>query len=131
MPNIYLHHYVGSDDDRACHDHRYWSVSILLKGRLREIIDCNDVERSPNKLLVPKFRERRIRRFIPVIRSAAHSHRLILESEDAWTVFFTGPRIRPWGFWCIEVLQDKIVRRWVYWRLFTDATGNGVGRGCD
>lgn len=35
--NVYLHQFLKDDDDRALHDHPWWSVSFLLKGRLREI----------------------------------------------------------------------------------------------
>ena len=34
--NIYLHRFVGDDDDRALHDHPWWSVSFLLKGAMLE-----------------------------------------------------------------------------------------------
>src|SRR5580704_9904819 len=34
--NIYLHHFLRSDDDRALHDHPSWNVSILLKGEYTE-----------------------------------------------------------------------------------------------
>jgi hypothetical protein len=30
--NIYLHHFLHSDDDRALHDHPWWNVSILLRS---------------------------------------------------------------------------------------------------
>lgn len=34
--NIYLHHFVHGDDDRALHDHPWASASLLLEGRYRE-----------------------------------------------------------------------------------------------
>lgn len=114
--NVMLHRFVGSDDDRATHDHPWWSVSFLLKGCLLE-----DVERETphGRKISWDF----IPRFIPVFRKATHAHRLELLSDEAWTLFITGPVIRSWGFWCGD--------RWVHWRDFTDASGNGIGRGCD
>ena len=34
--NVYLHHILHSDDDRALHDHMYFNVSVLLRGRYVE-----------------------------------------------------------------------------------------------
>lgn len=34
--NIYYHKFLHSDDDRALHDHMYFNLSILLKGRYIE-----------------------------------------------------------------------------------------------
>lgn len=105
--NIYLHRFQDSDDGRALHDHPYWSMSILLKGKLKEIMPQS---------------ERYIRRYIPVIRRPEQAHRLVLESDDAWTIFITGPRIRVWGFWCGN--------NWVKHSDFTALDENGNERGC-
>lgn len=114
--NIYLHKFSGSDDDRALHDHPWWSVSFLLKGRLVEHYD------EPRRLY-PKRLVRIVPRWLPVFRRAEFAHRLELVREPAWTLFITGPRRREWGFHCSD--------RWVHWRNFTDASGNKIGRGCD
>ena len=82
--NIYLHNFVGSDDDRALHDHPWWSLSFLLKGRLSELL-----ENSPMRGIMP---------FWPYLRSPNHMHRMILDSAEAWTLFITGPVVRDWGF---------------------------------
>src|ERR1700710_2371105 len=34
--NIYLHHFLRSDDDRALHDHPWCNLSILLSGSYLE-----------------------------------------------------------------------------------------------
>lgn len=106
--NIYLHRYIGSDDDRALHDHPWFSVSFLMAGCLKEI--------TPNNM-------RFIRRFIPVFRSARFAHRLELHEGPAWTLFITGPKLRSWGFLCPN--------GWTHWRHFTDESGNQVGSGCE
>ena len=41
---------------------------------------------------------RRIWPLIPYIRKPTTMHRMILESDNAWTLFITGPRVRDWGF---------------------------------
>ena len=113
--NIYLHKFSGSDDDRALHDHPWWSVSFLLKGRLHEIYKAEIVGFS--------FRVRKpIKRFRPVFRPASHAHRLELQSKAAWTLFITGPRVREWGFHC--------PKGWKHWSLMADSQGNNIG-GCD
>lgn len=106
--NIYLHKFMRSDDDRALHDHPWWSLSFLLKGELLE----------------HNFRcKRHIPRWIPILRSAKFAHRLELVKGPVWTLFITGPRIRQWGFYCPQ--------GWRHWALFTDDKGTNIGRGCD
>jgi hypothetical protein len=106
--NIYLHKIIRDDDDRALHDHPWWSVSILLKGRLMELMETT--------LRFPK-------RFIPVVRSAELAHRLVVLNGPVWTLFITGPRIREWGFYC--------QKGWVHWQDFTKPGDTGkVGKGC-
>lgn len=88
--NIYLHHFVASDDDRALHCHPWASLSFLLKGELWEIYRCSTLVHG-----------RPIRWLRPVVRPATHTHRLVLApGKEAWTLFITGPRVREWGFYC-------------------------------
>ena len=105
--NIYLHEFRHSDDDRALHDHPWYSVSFLLKGELKEHT-FNGV--------------RFIKRFLPVLRSAKFAHSLELIKGPAWTIFITGPKIRHWGFHCPN--------NWKRWEDFTDESGNLIGDGC-
>jgi hypothetical protein len=86
--NIYLHKFTGSDDDRALHDHPWWSVSFCLKG-----IMCEQYESSEYMTTA-----RLIRKFFPYVRKPTHMHRMHLVSDSAWTIFITGPRVRQWGF---------------------------------
>lgn len=105
--NLYLHRYDGSDDDRALHDHPWRSVSILLWGRIGEVTPAGD---------------KRVLPWIPKYRNAEYTHRIILKSKRAYTLFFTFPKIREWGFHCPN--------GWVHWTKFTDAEGNNIGEGC-
>lgn len=106
--NVYLHRFGRSDDDRALHDHPWYSVSLLLKGEMIEY----------------SFRGiRHIPWLRPVFRTAKFAHRLELVQGPVWTIFITGPRIREWGFYCPT--------GWRHWRIFTDNTGHSTGRGCE
>lgn len=108
--NIYVHHIMKSDDDRALHDHPWWSVSFKLAGQLTEI-----TERGARKPW----------RFMPVLRSPRMAHRLVIApGQSAWTLFITGPRLREWGFYC-----PKGWRPW-YEYCASDNAGQ-IGRGCD
>lgn len=104
--NIYLHHFVRSDEDRALHDHPWWSISFLLKGRAIEHYR-NDI--GACVIRIPW-------RFLPVFRKAKHAHRMEVRG-DVWTLFITGPKVREWGFHCPG--------GWVHWKEFV------WGRGCD
>lgn len=90
--NVYLHHFKGSDSDRALHDHPWASFSVMLKGELREHTAADDyvgTGRTAARTVVAGMMR---------FRSAKFLHRLELISDEAWTVFITGPRVREWGF---------------------------------
>ncbi len=90
--NIYLHRFTRSDDDRALHDHPWWSVSFLLKGMLFEHSFVHDTWWGIN------IGSRYISTCLPIFRSAKFAHRLELLSPEVWTLFITGPKTREWGF---------------------------------
>lgn len=95
--NVYLHKFEHSDDDRAEHDHPWCSLSICLKGQM--------IEHSWGKTRV-------IKRWWPYFRKAEHAHRLELIRGPVWTLFFTGPKVREWGFY----MQPGAW--WVHWATF-------------
>lgn len=108
--NIYLHHFLRDDDDRALHDHPWASLSLMLVGVLFEQTDDGPTRR-------------RITAGDIVFRRARFRHRLELGSGRATTLFITGPRVRAWGFWCPQ--------GFVPWRRFTAADRPGdIGPGC-
>lgn len=113
--NVYLHKFLGSDDERVMHDHPWHSVSFLLKGKLLEFY-----QREVGVTDLPG--RRRPRRFLPVFRSARHAHRLQLVQGPAWTIFITGPRIREWGFLCPN--------GWRHWSTMATRDGKMIG-GCE
>ncbi len=105
--NLYLHKYLGSDDDRALHDHPWKSISILLWGNLEE--------KEQNKTY-------RLWWLLPKYRHAKHAHCIILKSPIAYTLFFTFKKEREWGFHCPQ--------GWKHWKDFTSADGQQTGAGC-
>lgn len=113
--NVYLHHVLRSDDDRALHDHPWPSVSLMLFGQLGEVY------RTARGDAYRTITERAV-----IWRGARFAHRLVLpeHSPGAITIFITGPRIRSWGFHC--------PKGWRHWKDFT-APGDSsqIGRGCD
>lgn len=123
--NIYFHIFARSDDDRALHDHPWWNLSILLHGSYREIVPIDpDVPNGATKALCREEGEIAGRR-------ANASHRVWLyngcdgEPAPVWTLFITGPKVREWGFWCLQ--------GWKHWREFTKPGPNGedeYGEGC-
>lgn len=109
MQNVYLHRILRDDDDRALHDHPWDNVSLLLVGSYREITPDGAFIREPGAL---------------IHRKATDSHRLeLIDGKPAVSLFFTGPKLREWGFHCPN--------GWVHWLDFT-AGDNGqlVGKGC-
>lgn len=114
--NAYLHCFLRSDDDRALHDHPWPNASVVLRGSYtehtiaaggvhrREILRAGDVRVRP---------------------SGRIAHRVELHDGPCWTLFFTGPRYRAWGFHCPD-------QGWVHWKQFTAPGDAGaIGRGCD
>lgn len=112
LPNIYLHNFRHSDDDRALHDHPWWNVSILISGSYFEhTIAAGGVNsRIRYESGDIKFRT----------PSSAHRVEIVV---PCWTIFITGPSVREWGFHCPQ--------GWRHWREFVSARDAGkIGRGC-
>lgn len=107
--NVYLHEFLHSDDDRALHDHPWASTSFIIEGRYIEHTPDGAFERNAGDV---------------VTRAAEACHRVELyPGERAVTLFFTGPKVRDWGFAC--------PKGWVPWWEFVDDRDAGqVGAGC-
>jgi hypothetical protein len=128
--NVYLHHVLRDDDDRALHDHPWPSLSLNLTGGLAEFY-C----RAPRQDLPPiaghNMHYRTFRQGQWVWRGLGFAHRLVVVRQTVpetdpgvWTLFITGPVMRKWGFWCPH--------SWRYWQDFVDTRDTGrIGRGCE
>lgn len=112
--NIYLHHFLHSDEDRALHDHPWWNVSLILVGGYAEHTIAAGGVNHRRRFVAGELR----------LRGARTAHRVELDNGPCWTLFVTGPVIREWGFHC--------VRGWRHWKDFVDQRDSGqVGRGCE
>jgi hypothetical protein len=117
--NIYLHKFVGDDDDPGLHDHEYDNCSLVLSpvGYIEQIPGSND---RPPVFFVNVHR----RAFRPVFRRAEDPHRVLVcrdnnaDPRPCWSLFITLSRRRQWGFW----LSDG-------WKHHRDVIGNYTGYG--
>lgn len=110
--NIYLHHFMRSDDDRALHDHPWVNVSIVLRGCYFEHVKDHYIPRHRGVGTI-------------VFRRATLAHRVeLFQGQPCWSLFITGPVVRKWGFHC--------PKGWVFWRDFVEELpgGNKAGPGC-
>lgn len=114
--NVYLHHFLHSDDDRAKHDHPWWNCSIILRGSYLEHIEVGAHPYIPRHRGVGSI----------VFRRATTPHRIeLFAGKSVWTLFLTGPVVREWGFHCPG--------GWRHWKQFVTQVpgGNETGRGCE
>jgi len=116
--NVYLHKFCRSDDDRALHDHPWWFLSVILRGEYYEHRGGNRYHRKAGSFALrrPNMAHR--------VELATDWHefwngprRYMVERKPAWTLIFTGPKVREWGFWC--------PKGWVHWEKFDSQNGCG------
>jgi hypothetical protein len=117
---VFLHVIHRNDDDKDPHDHPWDFTSVVLKGGYVDecwhwIEDAGAGRRLPGTLFRVKGERRppeyeRVRPLRVVQRKAEHLHRVqgIKPGRPAWTLVFTGPRRRSWGF----VTENG----WRHWR---------------
>lgn len=88
-----LHRWMRSDDDRALHDHRGDSLSIILWGGYWEVTSHRWERRIQRRWYGPGS-------FIR--RKAEQPHRIVLDDLHGavWTLWLRWPFRREWGFWC-------------------------------
>lgn len=78
---LVLHNWLTSDSPDL-HDHAWWNVTIVLRGKFIE-----HTEHGPIYLRAGDV----------VFRRPTVLHRLEI-NEPIWTLFLTGPTVREWGF---------------------------------
>lgn len=122
--NIYLHQILKSDQDRALHCHPWVNLSVILWGSYLERLPKYQTQATGFDY-TPGFTRDVLRETGSIsVRMGHWRHRLILSTgEQCWSLFFTGPVYRRWGFHCRT--------GWVYWRNYVDPKNKGViGAGC-
>jgi hypothetical protein len=115
LPNVYVHQFRRSDDDRAHHDHPWlFNVSWVLHGKLLEHTIAAGGIHHRRELSAGDWR----------FRWGRAPHRIELHDGYCWTLFITGPVVRAWGFHCAE-------EGWIPWERFTQQQDSGaIGLGC-
>lgn len=110
---VYLHQFVGDDEDEALHDHPRPSVSWLFKGQYREV--------TPDG--VKTYRAAWLWQRPTIIRRSAEMlHRIeLVDAQPAWTLFIMGKKVRRWGFDCPH--------GWIDYEQFHDNIKQ-TGKGC-
>lgn len=118
--NVFVHQFWRSDDDRALHDHPWPWTTIILDGEYLEHRPAD-----PANPAGPTEIYRRRAGDIVTTPDAETPHRVeLLDDVPVTTLFYTGSKIREWGFWC--------EKGWVHWRDFTAPGDSGqIGRGCE
>ena len=110
MLSEYIHLYVGSDPTPWLHDHPWPSLSICLRGVLREVRDGPGGDGGSIT----------IRPGTVALRPPRFAHRLELLSGPAITIFLAGPRLRHWG-WHHQ-------QGWIHWRRVSRRHPDGITR---
>jgi len=105
---LFLHRFLDSDPDRGLHDHPWKvSVSLILWGgyterRLVREVGADGVERT--RMIVRRMRPG----MLNIIRGA-DCHQVVLDGpRPPWTIFWHGPRIKPWGFFVAKGGTPKV-----------------------
>lgn len=116
-----LHHWLRSDDDRALHDHRGDSLSLILSGGYYEVTS-HAWEPMQRKWYGPGS---------IIFRRGEQPHRVELKpGATAWTLWFRWPFRREWGFYCPKGWRhygDYITER----DYSVPGSVSSTGRGCD
>jgi hypothetical protein len=81
--NIYLHRLIAPNWHPECHDHPWGFVTLLLWNGYRERIGTGEYRRWPGMVLY---------------RPATFLHNVITPYGTAWSLIFTTPKQRDWGF---------------------------------
>ena len=124
---VFLHLFHRGDAEPYNHDHPWPFWSLILWGGYWEVTECTAPAEVRDALqageLVPQswedgvmilrkpvYRRKWYGPFRLLRRPAEWRHRAELpEGKRCWTLIWTGPKIRSWGFWCPQ-------RGWINWR---------------
>lgn len=112
--NVYLHRFHRSDED-TLHDHPWGFWSLILWGGYFEWTR----EGYPDGQMVRRW----YRPLSFLRRPAVWKHRVEIPERlrgRVWTLVWTGPKERSWGFWC-----PKGWRPWREHHARREETGDG------
>lgn len=115
--SIRLHHWWGSDDNRAFHNHPYWFWTFVLKGGYRDVShNPNNVGSKHDILSIGSLR----------FREADHWHTVQDVKKNTWTFLITGKPFQRWGF--KKVGDNKVYKRDKYFAEFGHHAFNNKGK---
>jgi len=86
--DVNLHHILKSDRDPHVHSHPWRWATLVLKGGYVSQVLTKDNKKVYDRLTMFSFRKGMPSTF----------HRLRL-TKPVWTLFFTGKKRWPWGYW--------------------------------
>lgn len=110
---LMLHRFMPNTTDREYHDHPWAFVTVVLQG------GYDDYSLGVYEHLVTRrTKPDRLRRGSLRYRPAKHSHITRSGSGGAWTLVFTGPFTRSWGFW--------VNKQWWPHRKYGEVFGYGM-----
>lgn len=104
--SIRLHRWLGSDDERAFHDHAWWFFTLVLWGGYIDVTPISPV--GPQPAGKPEHRD-----YLGMgsmrFRPADHKHTVRLRKPNTWTLVVTGPVVRRWAFYVNgkKYMRDK------------------------
>lgn len=114
---VRLHHILREDLDRDPHDHPFDFTSVILRGGYSEQrFTTAHVEVSPVRRPLPTVR---YERGSVIRRRAEDLHILTSVDHGTWTLVFTSPKRKPWGFSTID-------RGWMSWREYVNSRTRNV-----
>lgn len=104
LVNQYFHIQTLSDPERPLHDHPWDNTSVILSGGYDETVaTAYNIANSDGYDELCLLRQGTVPRRAgnTIFRRAADAHRLLLPKGIPYTMtlFFTGPKIKEWGFW--------------------------------
>lgn len=84
---IHVHHFLRSNTEGVYHDHPWWFLTIVLKGRYTDCSPRPDGTEGEDRLRVGSVR----------LPHRDHIHRV--ETDGAWTLVFAGRSVREPRLW--------------------------------
>jgi hypothetical protein len=111
-PNLFLHHFHMSDQGRELHNHPYTGTSLILKSgyieeRVKVLGLATHLDYSQHGVTTVMSTPAYSQLEAKVVRAGDinrlglddfHRAELLDTVKGAWTLFYTGPRVKEWGF---------------------------------
>lgn len=99
--SIFFHRIFRPDKQREVHDHPWTFFSLILRGRYEEDVPTDFPDENGGSLV------RRIVRWFNFKRAEGRHTIRSVSRVPVWTLVFTGPERREWGFWIPELCDEE------------------------